>query len=111
MVLASNRSARYKRCLGLANSARRAVERGEAAVPERWTPDSWRKKAIVQVPDYPDPQALAEVEKQLASFPPLVFAGEARSLKKALARVVTGPALLLQGGDWFLSVAGYGANN
>jgi len=40
---------------------------------ERWTPDSWRKKPIQQVPDYPDPQALADVEKQLATFPPLVF--------------------------------------
>ena len=51
---------------------------------ERWTPDSWRKKPIQQVPDYPDRQALADVEKQLATFPPLVFAGEARSLKKQL---------------------------
>ena len=51
-------------------------------MPERWTPDSWRKKPIQQVPDYPDRQALADVEKQLATFPPLVFAGEARSLKK-----------------------------
>ncbi|MBX3554179.1 MAG: 3-deoxy-7-phosphoheptulonate synthase, partial [Pseudolabrys sp.] len=66
---------------------------------ERWTPDSWRNKPIVQVPDYPDAAALADVEKQLASFPPLVFAGEARSLKKALARVAAGEAFLLQGGD------------
>ena len=54
---------------------------------ERWTLDSWRKKPILQVPDYPDAQALADVEKQLATFPPLVFAGEARALKAALARV------------------------
>ena len=40
---------------------------------KRWTPDSWRGKPIVQVPDYPDPKALAEVEKQLATFPPLVY--------------------------------------
>ncbi|MGA7098828.1 MAG: 3-deoxy-7-phosphoheptulonate synthase, partial [Pseudolabrys sp.] len=44
---------------------------------ERWTPDSWRKKPIQQVPDYPDQQALLDVEKQLSTFPPLVFAGEA----------------------------------
>ena len=50
---------------------------------QRWTPDSWRNKPIVQVPDYPDRQALADVEAQLATFPPLVFAGEARELKKA----------------------------
>ena len=80
-------------------------------MPERWTPDSWRKKPILQVPDYPDPQALADVEKQLATFPPLVFAGEARNLKKALARVANGQAFLLQGGDCAESFAEHGANN
>ena len=78
---------------------------------ERWTPDSWRKKPIVQVPDYPDKAALTAVEKQLASFPPLVFAGEARNLKKALARVCTGDAFLLQGGDCAESFAEHGPNN
>ena len=78
---------------------------------ERWSPDSWRKKPIVQVPDYPDPRSLADVEKQLATFPPLVFAGEARSLKKALARVANGEAFLLQGGDCAESFAEHGANN
>src|SRR5215831_6324577 len=78
---------------------------------ERWTPDSWRKKPILQVPDYPDRAALAETEKQLATFPPLVFAGEARSLKKSLARVANGEAFLLQGGDCAESFAEHGANN
>ena len=78
---------------------------------ERWTPDSWRKKPIMQVPDYPDRQALADVEKQLATFPPLVFAGEARNLKKQLARVANGEAFLLQGGDCAESFAEHGANN
>ena len=78
---------------------------------ERWTPDSWRGKPIQQVPDYPDRQALADVEKQLATFPPLVFAGEARNLKKALARVANGQAFLLQGGDCAESFAEHGANN
>jgi 3-deoxy-7-phosphoheptulonate synthase len=68
-------------------------------MPERWTPDSWRSKPIRQVPEYPDRQALTEVERQLATFPPLVFAGEARNLKRALARVAAGEAFLLQGGD------------
>src|ERR1039458_4625790 len=77
----------------------------------RWTPDSWRKKPIQQVADYPDRQALADTEKQLATFPPLVFAGEARSLKKALARVANGQAFLLQGGDCAESFAEHGANN
>jgi 3-deoxy-7-phosphoheptulonate synthase len=78
---------------------------------ERWSPESWRKKPVVQVPDYPDKAALAAVEKQLASFPPLVFAGEARSLKKALARVCAGESFLLQGGDCAESFAEHGANN
>ena len=78
---------------------------------ERWTPDSWRNKPVVQVPDYPDPAALKDVEAQLATFPPLVFAGEARNLKKALARVAKGEAFLLQGGDCAESFAEHGANN
>jgi 3-deoxy-7-phosphoheptulonate synthase len=80
-------------------------------MPERWTPDSWRNKPIQQVPDYPDRQALADVEKQLATFPPLVFAGEARNLKKQLARVAQGQAFLLQGGDCAESFAEHGPNN
>jgi 3-deoxy-7-phosphoheptulonate synthase len=79
--------------------------------PKRWTPDSWRAKPIVQAPEYPDLQALEEVEKQLATFPPLVFAGEARGLKRALAKVANGDAFLLQGGDCAESFAEHGANN
>src|SRR5688500_1398503 len=78
---------------------------------ERWTPDSWRKLPALQMPDYPDKQALGEVERQLASFPPLVFAGEARNLMKALGRVAKGEAFLLQGGDCAESFAEHGANN
>src|SRR5215211_8281950 len=66
---------------------------------ERWTPDSWRNKPIQQVPEYPDQAKLAEVEKQLSTFPPLVFAGEARRLKRTLGQVAAGDAFLLQGGD------------
>src|SRR5260370_6801125 len=68
-------------------------------MPERWTRDSWRQKPIAQVPEYPDQQALASVEQRRATFPPLVFAGEARSLKKALGRVAAGAGFLLQGCD------------
>jgi 3-deoxy-7-phosphoheptulonate synthase len=78
---------------------------------ERWTPDSWRKRPIVQVPDYPDLNKLAEVEKQLSTFPPLVFAGEARSLKKVLGAVSAGDGFLLQGGDCAESFAEHGADN
>lgn len=78
---------------------------------ERWTPDSWRSKPVLQMPNYPNAGALADVEAQLSTFPPLVFAGEARSLKKALARVAKGEAFLLQGGDCAESFAEHGANN
>src|ERR1700710_1402884 len=78
---------------------------------ERWTPDSWRAKPSAQIPVYPDGKALADVEAQLATFPPLVFAGEARNLKKALGRVAKGEAFLLQGGDCAESFAEHGANN
>ena len=80
-------------------------------MPERWTPDSWRARPIAQQPEYPDPKALAEVEKQLATFPPLVFAGEARELKRTLARVAGGHGFLLQGGDCAESFAEHGADN
>ena len=78
---------------------------------ERWTPESWRNKPIQQVPDYPDRTALAEVEKQLATFPPLVFAGEVRTLTKHLDRVAAGEAFLLHGGDCAESFAEHGADN
>ena len=78
---------------------------------ERWTPDSWRARPVLQIPQYPDAKALADVEAQLATFPPLVFAGEARNLKKALGRVADGEAFLLQGGDCAESFAEHGANN
>ncbi|MBC7769440.1 MAG: 3-deoxy-7-phosphoheptulonate synthase, partial [Phycisphaerales bacterium] len=67
---------------------------------EKWTPDGWRARPAKHIPaDYPDPEALRRVEQQLRSYPPLVFAGEARNLKAALADVAAGKAFLLQGGD------------
>src|SRR3954469_8460547 len=80
-------------------------------MPERWTPDSWRGKPIVQVPQYPDAAKLGAVKARLASFPPLVFAGEARNLKKSLARVAVGDAFLLQGGDCAESFEDHSANS
>jgi 3-deoxy-7-phosphoheptulonate synthase len=76
----------------------------------RWAPDSWRSKPIEQAPVYPDAGALAQVEGQLATFPPLVFAGEARQLKADLARVAAGEAFLLQGGDCAESFAEHSAD-
>ncbi len=78
---------------------------------ERWTPDSWRQKPIQQVPSYPDLDALTAVERELAGYPPLVFAGEARKLKRALGSVAKGEAFLLQGGDCAESFAEHTADN
>jgi len=77
----------------------------------KWSPNSWRAKPIQQVPSYPDAAALKDVEARLATFPPLVFAGEARKLKKQLAQVAAGNAFLLQGGDCAESFAEHGADN
>jgi 3-deoxy-7-phosphoheptulonate synthase len=79
--------------------------------PMNWTPDSWRTKPVRQVPEYPDAKALAAVEDQLAIFPPLVFAGEARDLMTSLGKVAQGKAFLLQGGDCAESFAEFRANN
>jgi 3-deoxy-7-phosphoheptulonate synthase len=76
-----------------------------------WNKSLWRHKARIQMPDYPDPAALAAVETKLASYPPLVFAGEARKLKRALAEVSEGRAFLLQGGDCAESFAEFSADN
>ena len=76
-----------------------------------WSPQGWRAKPIRQVPEYPDPAALAAVETQLRAYPPLVFAGEARTLSQNLADVAEGKAFLLQGGDCAESFAEFSANN
>ena len=76
-----------------------------------WTPDSWRNFPVVQVPDYQDQAKLRSVEEQLAGYPPLVFAGEARKLKRKLARVAEGKGFLLQGGDCAESFAEHSADN
>jgi 3-deoxy-7-phosphoheptulonate synthase len=78
---------------------------------ERWTPGSWRDLPIEQTPIYRNPAALADVERQLAGFPPLVFAGEARNLKRQLADVAAGKAFLLQGGDCAESFSEHSADN
>src|SRR3989442_14768511 len=84
---------------------------GEESAMEPWSPASWRGKPIEQVPEYADKAALAEVERQLAGFPPLVFAGEARKLKRMLGKVAAGEAFLLQGGDCAESFAEHAADN
>ncbi|WP_372915811.1 class II 3-deoxy-7-phosphoheptulonate synthase [Sandarakinorhabdus sp.] len=75
-----------------------------------WTPDSWRSHEARQLPSYPDPTALRAVETELRSYPPLVFAGEARDLTDRLADVAAGNAFLLQGGDCAESFADFHPN-
>ncbi|RED53935.1 class II 3-deoxy-7-phosphoheptulonate synthase [Aestuariispira insulae] len=76
-----------------------------------WTPQSWRTKQIQQVPEYPDQAKLEAVEDGLRSCPPLVFAGEARRLKRELGAVAEGNAFLLQGGDCAESFAEFSADS
>src|SRR4030088_1673360 len=78
---------------------------------ELWTRDRCIKKPVLQVPGHPELTALEAVERQLAGFPPLVLAGEARSLKKALGCVAMGEGFLLQGGDCAESFSEPSANN
>ncbi|MEC9260248.1 MAG: 3-deoxy-7-phosphoheptulonate synthase class II [Pseudomonadota bacterium] len=64
-----------------------------------WQPDSWRAKPILQQPEYEDKAELDRVEQTLSSYPPLVFAAEARELRRQLGQVCEGKGFLLQGGD------------
>ncbi|MGM0519293.1 MAG: class II 3-deoxy-7-phosphoheptulonate synthase [Campylobacterota bacterium] len=78
---------------------------------KNWNPSSWRDFPIKQQPTYNDLEKLIKVENELKSYPPLIFAGEALSLKSKLADVVNGKAFLLQGGDCAESFAAFDANN
>jgi 3-deoxy-7-phosphoheptulonate synthase len=75
-----------------------------------WKKSDWRNKERIQMPDYTDDAALKAVEARLSSYPPLVFAGEARSLKAKLAAVSRGEGFLLQGGDCAESFAEFNAD-
>lgn len=75
-----------------------------------WQKSDWRNKPRVQMPDYTDANALEAVEAKLASYPPLVFAGEARSLKAKLGAASRGEAFLLQGGDCAESFSQFSAD-
>ena len=76
-----------------------------------WTLDTWRGLPITQQPEYPDAKALADVEAKLRNYPPLVFAGEARSLRAGLKDAADGKAFLLQGGDCAESFAEFHPDN
>ncbi|MDH5465774.1 MAG: 3-deoxy-7-phosphoheptulonate synthase class II, partial [Thiovulaceae bacterium] len=76
-----------------------------------WTPSSWRGLPIKQQPNYPDSEKLNKIEAELKNYPPLVFAGEVRELKRQLAEVTNGNAFLLQGGDCAESFSEFHADN
>ncbi len=80
-------------------------------MPANWAPDSWTAHEARQLPHYPDADALTAATDTLRSYPPLVFAGEARDLTADLGRVAQGKAFLLQGGDCAESFAEFHPNN
>ena len=80
-------------------------------IAHNWTPDGWRTHEARQLPTYSNPAAIAAAEAELLTYPPLVFAGEARDLTAALAEVAAGKAFLLQGGDCAESFAEFHPNN
>ncbi len=76
-----------------------------------WTPSSWQLFPAAQQPDWPDSGALDRALKQIGGYPPLVFAGEARSLQTSLGHVAAGNAFLLQAGDCAESFEDFSAVN
>src|SRR5437773_11387921 len=87
------------------------VTAGLDVMMNEWSPRSWRGLPIRQVPGYADEAALSRVEETLRTYPPLVFAGEARRLQDRLADVAAGKAFLLQGGDCAESFAEFHPDN
>ncbi|URE44839.1 phospho-2-dehydro-3-deoxyheptonate aldolase [Musa troglodytarum] len=82
-----------------------------ATRPGKWAVDSWTSKTALQLPEYPDKEELESVLRTIESFPPIVFAGEARHLEERLADAAVGKAFLLQGGDCAESFKEFNANN
>ena len=77
----------------------------------KWAIDSWKSKKALQLPEYPSQEELDSVLKTLEAFPPIVFAGEARTLEERLGEAALGNAFLLQGGDCAESFKEFNANN
>ena len=78
---------------------------------KEWNKNSWRKFNIKQQPSYNNSNTLKSVEEKINKLPPLIFAGEVRSLKNKLEKVSLGEAFLLQGGDCAESFSDFSANN
>ncbi len=76
-----------------------------------WTPSSWQSFTAAQQPEWPDTGDRDRALKQISGYPPLVFAGEARSLQTSLGHVAAGNAFLLQAGDCAESFDDFSAIN
>ncbi|XWS68275.1 hypothetical protein CRYUN_Cryun04dG0076700 [Craigia yunnanensis] len=72
-----------------------AASTSSQSIPTNWNLDSWKSKKALQLPDYPDQNDLDSVLQTLSTFPPIVFAGEARSLEEKLGQAALGNAFLL----------------
>ncbi|KAI9391495.1 hypothetical protein POPTR_007G095700v4 [Populus trichocarpa] len=88
-----------------------AVKEYAAPGTGKWSLESWKTKKALQLPEYPDANELQSVLKTIEAFPPIVFAGEARSLEERLAEAAMGNAFLLQGGDCAESFKEFSAIN
>ena len=77
----------------------------------KWKKNSWKSCSVKHIPKYGDEKELQMVLGKIGDFPPLVFAGETRSLREQLAEVVEGKAFLLQGGDCAESFAEFHPDN
>ena len=77
----------------------------------KWSLESWKSKPASQLPEYPDKVKLESVLETLSTYPPIVFAGEARNLEEKLGEAALGNAFLLQGGDCAESFKEFSANN
>lgn len=76
-----------------------------------WTLNSWKNYKAKHLPEYKNQKHLDKVLTSLRDFPPLVFAGEVRSLRNSLAKASEGEAFLLQGGDCAESFSEFNADN
>jgi 3-deoxy-7-phosphoheptulonate synthase len=76
-----------------------------------WGPTSWRSRPVQQQPNYPDPAAVQKACGEIATMPPLIFAGECRTLQDRLAKAAKGDAFILQGGDCAEAFTQFNANN
>ncbi|CAL0317858.1 unnamed protein product [Lupinus luteus] len=79
--------------------------------PGNWAVDSWKSKKALQLPEYPSQEDLESVLRTLDAFPPIVFAGEARTLEERIGEAALGKAFLLQGGDCAESFKEFNAVN